>query len=137
MTCFECGQKAEHEHHVIPKVKGGTKTIPLCTTCHSKVHGSKNLLSISHLTRVKLDEKRRKKERTGAVPYGYDLHSNKKTLIVNENEQKVIKMMEEWREKGWSYHKIGQNLTIHEIITKTGNKKWSHQSINRILTRMR
>lgn len=38
-TCFECGNEAHHEHHVIPEVLGGTKTIPLCVECHAKVHG--------------------------------------------------------------------------------------------------
>ena len=37
--CFECGEQATEEHHIIPKVQGGKKTIPLCTSCHMKVHG--------------------------------------------------------------------------------------------------
>jgi len=37
--CFECGKEATEEHHVIPKSLGGTKTVPLCTKCHMKVHG--------------------------------------------------------------------------------------------------
>lgn len=37
--CFECGEIATEDHHVIPRVMGGTKTIPLCTQCHMKVHG--------------------------------------------------------------------------------------------------
>lgn len=37
--CFECGNPATENHHVIPKVLGGTKTVPLCTKCHMKVHG--------------------------------------------------------------------------------------------------
>lgn len=36
--CFECGEKAYEEHHVIPVSRGGTKTISLCTLCHMKVH---------------------------------------------------------------------------------------------------
>jgi len=38
--CFECESTNElHEHHVVPRSLGGTKTIPLCVTCHGKVHG--------------------------------------------------------------------------------------------------
>jgi len=37
--CFECGLLAEHDHHVVPRSAGGTKTIPLCVGCHGKVHG--------------------------------------------------------------------------------------------------
>jgi hypothetical protein len=36
--CFECGEPAECDHHVVPKSLGGTKTIPLCLECHGLVH---------------------------------------------------------------------------------------------------
>ena len=39
MVCFECGCDGEiHNHHVVPKILGGTKTVPLCPRCHGKVH---------------------------------------------------------------------------------------------------
>jgi hypothetical protein len=38
--CFECGSTENIEyHHVGPKSKGGTQMIPLCLSCHTKVHG--------------------------------------------------------------------------------------------------
>jgi hypothetical protein len=49
-VCFECGNEAKHKHHVIPKVLGGTKTIPLCEECHSKVHGAD--LTLENLRRI-------------------------------------------------------------------------------------
>ncbi len=36
--CFECNSEADHAHHVVPFSRGGTRTIPLCESCHSKVH---------------------------------------------------------------------------------------------------
>ena len=39
MTCFECGSPADEMHHVVPRSLGGTKTIPLCSSCHGKAHG--------------------------------------------------------------------------------------------------
>jgi hypothetical protein len=37
--CFECGSNDTIEnHHVVPRVLGGTKTIPLCVKCHGLVH---------------------------------------------------------------------------------------------------
>lgn len=38
INCFECGSKAECNHHVVPVSLGGTKTIPLCLKCHGLVH---------------------------------------------------------------------------------------------------
>ena len=38
--CFECGGTEHiHQHHIIPKSLGGTKTIPLCNMCHGRAHG--------------------------------------------------------------------------------------------------
>lgn len=38
LTCFECGSPARHAHHVVPKSRGGQRTIPLCVACHHKAH---------------------------------------------------------------------------------------------------
>ena len=47
--CFECGTIGPVDlHHVVPKSKGGTKMIPLCLSCHTKVHGD-NMLNFRKL----------------------------------------------------------------------------------------
>lgn len=49
--CFECESIGPlHNNHVVPKVKGGTKTVLLCEECHSKVHG-KNFLNHGKLVK--------------------------------------------------------------------------------------
>jgi len=49
--CFECGSdKNVHQHHIIPKSLGGTKTIPLCETCHGRVH-QKDLVKFNNLAK--------------------------------------------------------------------------------------
>ena len=55
--CFNCGKKAEHEHHVVPKSLGGLKTVPLCLECHQKIHGKK--LGSGYLTKYALMKKQR------------------------------------------------------------------------------
>jgi hypothetical protein len=37
--CFECMVETKGTHHVVPVSLGGTKVIPLCEQCHSKIHG--------------------------------------------------------------------------------------------------
>ena len=45
--CFECGSEENiHYHHIVPKSKGGTRTIPLCSECHSIVHDAPYLKNI-------------------------------------------------------------------------------------------
>jgi hypothetical protein len=40
-ACFECGDPAEHKHHVLPRGAGGKKTIDVCVSCHEKIHNAK------------------------------------------------------------------------------------------------
>ena len=51
--CFECGAAAEHQHHVVPRVKKGTATVPLCIECHAKVHNT-NSMTKSYLSKLGL-----------------------------------------------------------------------------------
>lgn len=36
--CFECDEPMKDMHHVVPKSKGGNRTLPLCAKCHGLVH---------------------------------------------------------------------------------------------------
>ena len=53
--CFECGTSSciQH-HHVVPRSRGGTRTIPLCEECHSKAHHRKKNMNTSRLTKEAL-----------------------------------------------------------------------------------
>lgn len=57
--CFECGEPATENHHVIPKSLGGKATVPLCSECHARVHGLDEVKRGSHreLTMRGLDKK--------------------------------------------------------------------------------
>jgi hypothetical protein len=37
--CIECGKMTTGTHHVIPRSRGGTATVPLCPNCHALAHG--------------------------------------------------------------------------------------------------
>ncbi len=41
-TCFECDSPAEQDHHVVPRVLGGQRTVPLCG-CGNGTPGSEGL----------------------------------------------------------------------------------------------
>ena len=51
--CWECGAETEdlHDHRVIPRSRGGMKTVPICTSCHGKAHHLKKNMAISRLSR--------------------------------------------------------------------------------------
>ena len=129
MVCFECFNKADHAHHVVPKVFGGTQTVLLCSECHSKIHGD-HLLKVSELTKAGL-----KKARdagfwvNGAAPFGHDLVDGK--LKINKREQKIILRMESMRTKGWTIPRIKEKLL------KAYGIKLSNSSITRLVKKVR
>ena len=58
-----------------------------------------------------------------------------KKLTSHPGEHEIIKMARGFRDDGWSYQRIATELTQRGIPTKTGNDKWVHTTVRRILTR--
>ncbi len=88
-------------------------------------------------TRSALAVKRANGQRTGTVPYGYDLGPDGKTLISNEFEQEMISQMREMRSvKRWTLEAIAEELTERGIPTKRGKcRNWRLQTVGQILAR--
>jgi site-specific DNA recombinase len=85
-----------------------------------------------------LQEKIRRGERAGAVPYGFELDPadpSGKKLLSNPDEQAVIELQKTLRAQGWSYKRIADELSGKGIPTKSGNSKWIHTAVRRILNR--
>ena len=60
--CINCGIEAANMHHVVPKVLGGNEgsnLVPLCGTCHDKIHNTDHL-ALKELQRAGIE--RAKKE---------------------------------------------------------------------------
>ena len=62
--CFECAEPMVDMHHVIPKSKGGKKTIPLCAKCHGLVHG-KNFLRSKELQMLGIERAKKQNKFKG------------------------------------------------------------------------
>ena len=87
-------------------------------------------------TRSAMAVKRANGQRIGAVPYGYDLASDRTTLVPNDTEQVVIQEIRELRSQGKKLQEIAEGLTERGIPTKTGkSRNWTHQVVARILAR--
>lgn len=94
IKCFECDSTENiHNHHIIPKILGGTKTIPLCVLCHGKVH-DKDILKMSNLSKIARNKKRFKTGRPKILSdYNVEKVKNKKEkqILILENKAKKIK----------------------------------------------
>ncbi len=66
-VCFECGAPATERHHIVPASLGGTKTIPLCGTCHAKVHdiSGQRRNQLAELTKKSLEKRKELIEKNG------------------------------------------------------------------------
>lgn len=117
--CFECGFTADHAHHVVPKVLGGTKTVNLCVRCHSKVHSAN--LTTSALIKEGLRKRRAKGLGGGGKPrFGYWYDQDGK-VHDNDYEQKVIKGVLKMRSKGMSMSKIANYYADEGVLNRNGN----------------
>ncbi len=90
---------------------------------------------VSERTVAALLHKARKGERVGELPYGWTLAADGVTLIEHPGEQATLADIRELRTAGWAYRAIAAELTRRGVLTKKGNKVWTHQTVASILKR--
>lgn len=88
---------------------------------------------ISERTKDALAHKKSKGERTGGIPFGYELDEDGIHLIENQREQSIISIVLSLKELGYSYRNIAKELENRGLKNKTHRIKWSATQIFRIL----
>lgn len=121
--CFECGNPKEEMHHIIPKSKGGTKTIPLCVECHGKAHDvshRKLMLDAAKSGRDKYVANGGKLGRkTGSVISKEDFLSNHSDVIESLlNGNSIRKTMSLTNKSSGTVQKVS-NIIYNKHIEKT------------------
>jgi hypothetical protein len=118
VKCFECGEQATELAHVVPKSRGGTKTVPLCGKCHGLSHDIKRPQDISTLTREGLARKKAQGAKLG-----------RPTVLSMQVKQEIKKL----RESGWTLIKIADYMDDLQIPTAHGGKKWYPSTIKKLV----
>lgn len=128
-ACFECGEPAAHDHHVIPRSVGGTKTVPLCAKCHGLVHG----IRVAHpqLTKQALQKKIAIGERAGTVRRGYRLGGDGKSLVPDEAEQATVELILQLLDEGMTLRRIAAQLECRGVVTRKG-KPFGFSAVGKI-----
>lgn len=132
-SCFDCGSRAVHAHHVVPKSLGGTTTVNLCADCHGKVH-NRSFIDSSALVKKGLAKRRKKGLHHGSPPFGYDLENGK--LKKNPAEYKVVKLIMDLHYQGKSGGKIRDELNRRGLAKRNG-KNWDRSTVYQQIKRYR
>jgi len=129
--CFDCGVKAVHAHHVVPRSLGGSKTVNLCAECHGKVH-NRRFIDSSALVKKGLKKLSEQGYHHGKPPYGYIHEGGEK--IENPQEQKVIHQILKLHDGGENNAEICRQLNEKALFKRNG-KPWTRASIWGLLYR--
>jgi len=141
--CFECGATKDiQDHHVIPRLRGGTKTVPLCYSCHCKAHGRDSkglehsrLVSEGIRKYFKENPEMKSKWGAGSRPGAAAVAT---AGLVKKADQYVLnvgKLAWERRQAGVTWSAIAEEFEKLEIKTSTGRNKWYPTSIKNIIER--
>ena len=76
---------------------------------------------IRERTKSALAVKRTNGQRTGSVPFGFDLDEDGTTLVPNPAEHQSVQDIQSMRDDGLSFPKIAEALTARGVLTKQGN----------------
>ncbi len=141
--CFECGTTEDiQDHHVVPRLRGGTKTVPLCYSCHCRAHG-RDSKGLEHRRLISEGIKRaferdptlrkrwgRSKDSTAAA----DL-SRARIAKADRHALKYGEIAHTAHHSGSSYRQVSKLLMAAEIPTSRGHSQWSYSSTRQLIER--
>ena len=139
--CYECETIEDlQEHHVVPRSRGGTKTMTLGYECHLKVHG-RDGKGINHSRLVKEGLQRARESR--GVKLGTDIPKVKAACEKATRErgaatlQRLAPHIKAALEEGnHSLREISNYLNHNDILTAR-NKTWTKANLSPVLKRLR
>ena len=89
---------------------------------------------VSERTKAALSHIRQQGRKTGGhVPFGYD--SVKGKLVRNDKESKVVNLIAQLHQKGYSLRKICRELESRGLETKNGHTRWSTNVVAAVVRR--
>jgi DNA invertase Pin-like site-specific DNA recombinase len=83
-------------------------------------------------TKAALAAKKAKGERTGGIPYGFELAPDGRTLVPSENERRIIQRVKAIRAKGVPIRKLPEACAKAGIVSRAG-RPFHKSAIERLL----
>jgi DNA invertase Pin-like site-specific DNA recombinase len=94
-------------------------------------------LVIKARTKAALQAKKRRGERVGTIPIGYDLADDGVKLVRNDPEQAALALIVSLRLKGMTMQAITDHMNNERVPTKRAGSRWHLKTIDRVLRRAR
>ena len=84
-----------HDHHVVPRSRGGTKTVPLCGECHGKAHGLDETTWTDHakLTKAGISRAKARGVKLGRPSKAIDLVEASKMLQAGRTQVETARAL--------------------------------------------
>ena len=139
--CFECGATEDlHEHHVVPRSRGGTKTVTLCHQCHMKAHGRDG----KGLNHSRLTKEGQKKAKERGVKLGQhnpkvrEAHLKRGDQTFNRLYSEITDIQKDLTNQGIkpTTRVVAKLLNKKGITTPSGKGSWQSGQVTRILQRI-
>ena len=128
-VCFECGTDNDlHAHHVVPKSRGGKKTVLLCDVCHSKAHHRDKNMNTSTLTKIGIMKRRELGKWQGRPPFGYEV--NKSGFLIKSDDYHIVQKIMEMR---FGPKPLKLRQIVDEMNKIAPQEPWSDVKIHRII----
>ena len=137
--CWECNITGVpiHNHHPVPRSRGGTKTIPLCEPCHSKAHHRKKNMNTSALVKEAMAKAKARGATFGNPNILKDAHPLALIAIraaAQAFNNKIKSIVEDLRKKGYkTIPSLTVKLNEMGIKSRTGTD-WTYHNLYRVLS---
>jgi transposase-like protein len=111
--CWECGNTGAIEyHHVIPRSRGGKRTVPLCGKCHGLVHNVKRPTNLSSLIKEGLEKAKTEGKKLGRKNGKMDV-----TVLLKKHED-IVEL-------------LSRGISIRKIAKATGKSRATVERIKK------
>ena len=131
--CFECETTEDlQEHHIVPRSRGGKKTVTLCYECHMKAHGrSGKGLNHSLLTKQGLAKSTKPLGSHNPKVLAGRYNAGKKTI------ERLFSHIQSAEKDGFTTRmEVSNYLNERGVLTPHG-RKWTKESITYHLRKIR
>ena len=136
--CWECGVETEeiHDHHVVPRSRGGTKTVPICGACHAKAHHRNRNMTTSALIKTAMALLKERDGRVWGNPRitetALPASIASRKAAAREFNNKIARLVSGFKKAGYSLKECVTRLNDLGVKTRRG-KLWTYHLLYRVI----